>query len=226
MNASDYAYVKSLSPVLWLSASNFDGDRMSYSGVVTGDASYRTIDSIGNTVTSSGTIKVVNVDGYSAYHFDKTNRIASDTYVVKPYSLLLIYKDIPPPVAYGRFFTADPEYYSFFGNWGDREDQWHESDTWISGSGNQAQTFTMQFLIAINDNGVRNMWDAKRNSQPIIGNTVTGQGIWGKTVVGLNPKYPSGSQAAYIFEAIVFNKALTATENDNLRYIFKKKYNM
>ena len=151
--------------MLWLSAPNFDGDRTSSTGVVTGDASGRTSDSIGNAVTSSGTIRVVNVDGYSAYHFDKTNAIASDTYLAKPYSLLLIYKDIAPPISCcGRFFTANPESSSFFGTWYNQEDQWHESDSDISDRNTPTETFTMQFLIATNDKGVRNMWDVKKNT--------------------------------------------------------------
>ena len=88
---------------------------------------------------------------------------------------------------------------------------------YISGRNTATQTYTMQFLIAINDNVVRDMWDVKSNTQPINGNTAVGQGVWGKTVVGLNPSYTQGSQAAYIFEGIVFNRALNSTELDNLQ---------
>ena len=221
-----YAYVKSLRPVLWLSASNFDGDRTSSTGVVTGDASGRMTDSIGNPVTSSGTIRVVNVDGNSAYHFDNTNSIASDTNVTQPYSLLLIYKDIAPFVTSGRFFHSYPGTMSLFGSWNGKEDIWLENNNWVTNDRTQIQTFTMQFLMATSENNVKNMWDVKKNTKPVDAITSTWNSIWGKTVICYNSAISGYSSAVYIFEAMVFNTSLTGTERESLRAIFNKKYNI
>ena len=213
--------IKKLGPLLWLSASNFDGNHPNAQGAVTGVATGRTQDSIGNGVTSSGTINVVNDNGMSAYYFDKSNSITSEAVVNSQYTFVAIFKKLTPSENQGRFFTAHVEN-RLFASWSIYAGVWHV-DEWITSSTQRTADNSIEFYIGTNNNDIKNMWDAKRYSQ-IVSSSSAGQNVWGKTVIG-RPSYAELEAAAvYVYEVLVFNREINNDEREGLTECFKQKY--
>ena len=206
---------------MWLSASNFDGKHPNAKGGVTGTATGRTQDSIGNNVTSSGTITVVNDNGFSAYNFDKSNSITSDVEVNSQYTFVAIFKRLNPSEINGRFFTAHTGN-RLFASWYPYVGTWHV-DGWITSPTQRGADSSIEFYIGTNKNFIKHMWDAKRYEQIVLGSS-TGYNVWGKTVVGKPSVFTFKAGAVHVYEVLVFDREINNDEREGLTECFKQKY--
>ena len=213
--------IPSMFPSLWLSAPNFDGAHPSGDQLITGDASARTKDSVGNAVTSSGTIRVVDDDGHSAYNFDKTNSITSAAKVTGTYTFVYVFRRPSPTTDTGRTFTGS-EGNRLFGTWSSFVGAYHV-DAWVI---EQKKSSTqLECYIATNNAGKKNMWDVRLDKQLVTDSTL-GANDWGQTVVGMPKQYGDQGGAAYVYEALVFEYVLSSAQREYLTAEFKKKYGL
>ena len=160
----------------------------------------------------------------SAYYFDKSNSITSEAVVNTQYTLLAIFKRLNPSDGAGRFFT---------GHVGDRLFASYSSsvgilhvDEWITSATQRSADSSIEFYIATNNNDIKNMWDAKRYTQ-IVSNSIGGENLWGKTVIGrpISPSFgPGEATAVYVYEVLVFDREINKDEREGLTECFKQKY--
>ena len=192
---------------------------------MTGVATGRTQDSIGNGVTSSGTINVVIDNGMSAYYFDMSNSIMSDAEVNSKYTLIAIFRRLNPSENNGRFFTAHTgnrlfaSFSSFLGTW--------FAEEWITSANQMNADSSFEFYIATNNDDMKNMWDVESNAQ-IVTRSRAGHNVWGKTVIGRPisaASHPSSAASVYVYEVLVFDREIIKDEREGLIECFKQKYN-
>ena len=206
-------------PSLWLSGQNFDGGHPSGDEVITGDASGRTKDSVGNAVTPSGTIKVVNDGGHSAYYFDKSNSITSAAIVNAAYSFVYVFRRPTLSTDTGRTFTGSAGN-RLFGTWSTYVGAYHV-DAWVI---EQKKSSTLiECYIATNNAGKKNMWDV-RLDQKLATDITLGANEWGQTVVGKPAQYGDQAGVVYVYEALLFEYALSAEQVAHIKTEFKEKY--
>ena len=203
---------------MWLSASNFDGQHAGGRAVIRGNATGLRADSIGNAVSSSGEIHVVNDSGHSAYYFDSTNSILSARSVNTHFTFITVFRR-QSAAANGRFFTASAGN-RLFGSHGDSVGRFF-IDQWISMS-SKAST-EIEFYIATNENGVKNMWDEESHQQ-LVKNSTVGGNVWGQTVIGRPTQWPNEAAQVYLYEALVFNYVLNASQLAHYKLLFANKY--
>ena len=206
--------------MFWLSAENFDGNHPNGEQVITGSATGLSSDSIGNAVSSSGTINVVNDRGHSAYYFDKTNAILSSATVNTQYTFVTVFRSKSASYA-GRFFTANEGNRSF-ASW----DRWvgiYYSQSWICQQNKQSTE--IEFYIAMNNNGTKNMWDVKMN-QLIVQSSTAGANAWGKTVIGKPESSPVEAGEVFVYEALVFDYVLSGPQLQLVNHMLRKKFCM
>ena len=205
-------------PSLWLSASNFDGAHPSGDQVIMGSATGRTKDSIGNAVTSAGTINVEESLGHSAYHFTGEGAITSVIPVSTKYTLATVFRrNILNDK--GRFFTAFEGNY-FFASHGNAVGQLFV-EGWLTST--TKSTSEIVCFIATNDNGVKNMWDVKENRQ-ILTNSTVGANNWGKAMIGKPFMYSNEAADVFVYEALVYPFVLNAEQLEQLKTFFIQKY--
>ena len=212
--------ISELNPSMWLSASNFDGAHPTGEEVITGDASGGTMDSLGNVVTSTGTIRVLNDGGYSAYYFDKTNSITSAAKVSDKYTFVSVFRRPTLRGDLGRFFTSS-EGDRLFCSDGEYLGKWYLDNAWVYDQ--EKSSTQIEFYIAINNNGSKNMWDERLNQQLVI-NKAEGANEWGQTVIGKPILHPEHATAVYIYEALVFEYPLDHEQRELIESLFKIKY--
>ena len=206
-------------PTLWLSASNFDGAHANSSEVITGDVSNRTRDSVGNTVFTSGTIRVVDDGGHSAYYFDKTNWILSAAPVSDTYTFVCVFRRPSYNTDLGRFFTGYQgnllfgAYSSYVGEF--------FVEGWVIDQ--QKVSTQIEFYIGTNAKGRKNVWDVRLDKQIVVNSTL-GANVWGQTVIGKPWQFPQDAAVVYVYEALVYNYVLSSTQMDKIKADFTLKY--
>ena len=221
----DYQDMKDLKPIIWLSAPFYDGIILKEEWAPTGDVSTFLYDSIGNLVRQYGTIKIVNVDGRSAYHFDQTNMIIATANVSTQFTFITIYsRPITDNTTTGRFFTASTGD-RLFASWKNYRACFFIKE-WISfksPSPPKGISNKIEMFIATNNNGVKNMWDVE--NQIVIDSTV-GDNDWGITVIGRPLMGSSEAANVFVYEAIVFDRVLNAVERKHITSVFRKYYSI
>ena len=203
---------------MWLSGSNFDGAHASGDQLILGCATGRTKDSIGNGVSSAGTINVEESLGKSAYHFTGEGSITSLVPVSTKYTLATVFRrNILNDK--GRFFTASEGNY-FFASHGNGVGQLYV-EGWLS---NPSKPNTqIEFFIMTNDNGVKNMWDVRDNRQ-LLTKSTGGSNNWGKATIGKPFQYSYEAADVFVYEALVYPYVLNGDQINHLKTFFTQKY--
>ena len=207
-------------PVLWLSASNFDGAHACGGEVIIGNASGRTKDSIGNAVTSAGTIQVEDSLGHSTYHFTGEGSITSVVPVSNQYTLATVFRRSILNEK-GRFFTGSEANYLFASHSKGVGQLFVEG--WVTIE--TRASAQIEGFIVTNQNGLKNMWDIFENKQ-IVSNSTVGSNNWGKSIIGRPVLFPEESADVSVYEALVYQYALDSAQIDYLKTFVKKKYSI
>ena len=204
-------------PLMWLSAANFDGAHPTGDQVIKGSASGRTKDSIGNAVTSAGTIQVEEALGHSAYHFKAGSAITSPTPVSTMFTLATVFRRKMLKDE-GRFFNGSEGNYMFASDH-DKLGEFYLDGYATSG---YKSTTEIECYIATNENGVKNMWDVRENRQ-IATNSRAGANNWGSTIIG-SPPGTNSAEDVSLYEALVYQYVLNAQQIEQLKTFFRDKY--
>ena len=209
-----------MAPVFWISGREFDALQPAVNSVV-GDATGRTKDVVGNNVTSFATIKIMRDEakGYPAYYFDKRNSIQCETPVNNSYTFVAIYRRLEPTVTQGRLFTTEGN--RLFGSWSGYVDQWF-SNGWISQEGGTAADDGIEFNLGTNNNGLKKMYDFRRETMPA--NNSNGDNVWGRVLAGRPLAYTVEGTRVYLYEALIFNRALNEPEIQTIKEIYRNIY--
>ena len=215
--------IAALLPSMWLSASNFDGAHAKGNEVITGDVSGRRTDSVGNTVTPSGVINVVDDAGHSAYYFNSTNAIRSSVSVSENYTFVYVYR-LPDNRNSDRTFTGTGGNY-LFGPGGGGVGELFLKSGWVLYESRMSHD--IECFVVTSNAGTKNMWDV-RNNQQVLSGSRAGENTWGQTIIGKPlPEYnPSPAGYAYVYEALVFDYALSSEQREFLSAEFKRKYGL
>ena len=209
-------------PALWLCASNFDGAHGSGSEeVIKGNASGRTKDSIGNAVTSAGTIQVEESLGHGAYHFTGEGSITSLAAVSNQFTFVSVFRRNNLSNEKGRFFTGS-EGNTLFASHGNGIGVLH-LDGWVRSE--SKSTSEIECYIMTNANGVKNMWDVRENRQ-ILTNSTAGANVWGRTVIGKPITAADQAADVFLYEALVYQSVLNADQINHLKTFFTQKYSI
>ena len=186
--------------------------------MITGNASGRTKDTIGNAVSSAGTIQVEESLGHSAYHFTGEGSITSLAAVSNQFTFAAVFRRTISNDK-GRFFTGS-EGNTLFASHANAVGRLH-MDGWVNienRASNQIECF-----IATNANGVKNMWDIFENRQ-IVTKSTAGGNNWGRPVIGKPINCSEESADALVYEALVYQYPLKSDQINHLMSFFKKKY--
>ena len=203
-----------------MSASNFDGQHLNGDEVITGSATGRTQDSMGNAVVSTGTIDVVNDGVHSAYFFDSNNSIKTTTSVGSDFTFVSVFrrKLIEHD---GRCFTGTGGNYFFTCEYGGVNSFYLDS-AYLTDANKRITNTEIQFFIGTNNAGTKNMWNIKLN-QAEFAPTTGGANAWGQTVIG-KPAAVGGAANFYVYEDLVFDHTLNTEQMEYIKTEFKKKY--
>ena len=225
----EYNYIASLGPVFWLSSYYYDGIRpKSSQPVVT--LTGITKDTVGNSVTQTGTINIQadsSNGNRSAYYFNGSNNIISTNSVSTAFTFFFIYRRDNPTSTNGGLFTGNGGTGTrVFGSWNAARTIWY-SDAWLTAQTVNA-TSNIEFVIATNNNNTKNMWD-KSLSTSVVTNSTVGANDWGTITIGKpspSSPYVNAAGTCYMYETIVFNSVLTNIQIQRIIAILRRYCNI